>query len=119
MFVILRRVNPELTKGLPSFLPLYVGMRLILSSKDCVRFGLVKGCTCILRHIVFAGHENLPVTHVAGEPHHLTFMPISLVLQAEGAMWTLPSEELPASLPASIDKRGLFQLRPTYDCINV
>ena len=59
---LLRRVKPELTKGLPSFLPLYVGMRLILSSKDCVRFGRVKGCTCILRHIVFADHENLPVT---------------------------------------------------------
>ena len=33
---LLRRVNPEQTKGLPSFLPLYIGMRVLLASKDCV-----------------------------------------------------------------------------------
>ena len=57
---LLQKVNPEQTKGLPSFLPLYRGMRLLLSSKDCVRLGVVKGCECILRDIVFADNEVSP-----------------------------------------------------------
>ena len=32
---LLQRVNPDDTSGLPSFLSLYRGMRLLLSSKDC------------------------------------------------------------------------------------
>ena len=78
----------------------------------------MKGCPCILRHIVFADTEILPEQHVAGHAHHLTYMPITLVLQAEGAIWTLPSSELPASLPSNIDRRGMFQLRPTYDYLS-
>ena len=31
---LLRRVNPESTKALPSFLPLYIGMRVFLAFKD-------------------------------------------------------------------------------------
>ena len=42
-------------------------------------------------------------------------MPVSLLLQAEGEVWTLPKEELPRNLPAHVDKRGLFQIRPTFD----
>ena len=42
-------------------------------------------------------------------------MPIGLVLHSEGAEWSLPSSELPSSLPADSDRRGIFQLRPTYD----
>ena len=45
---LLKRVNPGQNVHLPGFLPLYVGMRLTLLSKDCVRLGLVKGCTCTL-----------------------------------------------------------------------
>ena len=92
---LLSRVNPEDTKGLPSFLPLYSGMRLLLSSKDSVRFGIMKGCPAILRSIVFADNELLPSIHVAGQPHHLQYMPVSLVLQVEGALWVLPRTELP------------------------
>ena len=116
---MLRRVNPEQTKNLPSFLPLYKGMRLLLSSKDCVRFGLVKGCTCVLRDIVFSDLEQLPYTMVAGEAHQLQYMPVSLVLQAEDAHWTLPKSELPSGLPASVDRRGLFQLRVQHDYLRV
>ena len=68
---LLRKVNPEHNKGLPSFLPLYRGIKLLLSSKDCVRLGIVKGCTCILRDIVFADDEALPFNFVAGQPHEL------------------------------------------------
>jgi hypothetical protein len=41
---LLQMVNPGETRGLPSFLPLYRGMRLLLASKDCVRLGIMKGC---------------------------------------------------------------------------
>jgi hypothetical protein len=115
----LRRVSPDNTNGLPSFLPLHRGMRLLLSSKDCVRFGLVKGCICILREIVFAPEEELLLDAVAGQPQKLNFMPVSLLLQAEDAQWTLPRTELPAKLPPGLIRRGLFQLRPSRDYLSV
>ena len=68
---LLRRVNPEHTKSLPSFLPLYVGMRVLLSSKDCVRIGIMKGCPCVVESIVLANDEILPHRLLAGEPHSL------------------------------------------------
>jgi len=116
---LLRRVNPEQTKGLPSFLPLHRGMRLILSSKDCVRLGVMKGCPVVLRDIVFAEDEVLPYEHVAGQTHSLQYMPTSLLLQAENVVWTLSADELPGDLPKTIDRRGLFQLRPSYDYLRV
>ena len=116
---LLSRVTPQKTKDLPSFLPLYLGMRLLLHSKDCVRLGLMKGCPVTLRHIVFSDDEVQRTDLVAGHPHHLSYMPASLVLQAEGAMWTLPESELPVSLPKDTDRRGLFQLRPSCDYLRV
>ena len=116
---LLRRVNPDKTKGLPSFLPLYVGMRLLLNSKDCVRFGIMKGCPCILRDIVFSEHEVLPESPLNGHSIALRYMPVSLILQVENVQWTLPRTELPKGLPANIDRRGLFQLKPSYDHIRV
>ena len=112
---LLRMVRPDATKGLPGFLHLYEGMRLILNSKDCVRFGVMKGCPCVLRHIVFADDEVLPVAPVGGQPYSLVYMPASLLLQVEGADWTLPPTELPANLPEGVNKKGFFQLRPTFD----
>jgi hypothetical protein len=116
---LLQRVNPEQTKGLPSFLPLYRGMHLLLSSKDCVQMGIMKGCPVVLRDIVFGDDETLPYDHVAGHPHKLEYMPITLSLEAEKVSWTLPASELPADLPKNIDRRGLFQLRPSYDYLRV
>jgi hypothetical protein len=83
---LLRRVSPEDTKGLPSFLPLYRGMRLLLSSKDCVKLGIVKGCPVILREVLLSDDEVLPFGLMAGEPHRLQYMPVSLLLQAENAL---------------------------------
>ena len=57
---LLKRVNPEQNAGIPGFLPLYVGMRLTLLSNDCVRFSLVKGCTCVVQQIVLAEGESVP-----------------------------------------------------------
>ena len=90
-------------------------MRLVLSSKDCVRLGVMKGCPVILESIVFADDEVLPSIPVAGQPHHLRYMPINLVLRAEGAVWTLPATELPLRLPKDVDRRGLFLLGPSHD----
>ena len=58
-------------------------MRLLLSSKDCVRLGVMKGCSVILEDTVFAPEEIVPYEYVAGQPHALTYMPISLLLRAE------------------------------------
>ena len=68
----------------------------------------MKGCPVALRDIVFADDEVLPAAHVAGHIHSLRFMPISLLLQVEDAVWQLPDSELPCSLPSHVSKRGLF-----------
>ncbi len=47
------------------------------------------------------------------------YMPVSLLLRAEEALWTLPATELPAHLPIGMDRRGLFQLRPQVDYLRV
>lgn len=83
-------------------------MKLLLSSRDCVRFGIVKGCPCVLEDIVFGKQEVLPYERVAGQLHELEFMPVSMILRAEGALWTLPPSELPSGILAPVDKRGLF-----------
>ena len=62
----------------------------------------------------FADDENMPYEHVAGHPYHLRYMPVSLLLRAEGATWSLANDDLPKNLPASLDTRGIFQMRPTY-----
>ena len=79
---LLHLVNLEATKSLPSFLPLYIGMRVLLSSKDCVRIGIMKGCPYIVEHIVLADGEVAPVPMVAGVPRQLTYMPVSLIIRA-------------------------------------
>ncbi|CAK0794832.1 unnamed protein product, partial [Prorocentrum cordatum] len=110
VYVVQARDEPDL----PSLLPLYVGMRLTMYSKDCVRLGLMKGCVCTLRHIVFADGESFPADSLDDNVVHLQYMPITLWLQADGAEWTLPASDLPADLPTCTDRQGLFQMRPTY-----
>ena len=72
-----------------------------------------------LRDIVFADDERRPSGVVAGEPQLLEYMPVSLLLQAEGVDWTLPSSELPNDVPRNVDKRGLFQLLPANTYLRV
>ena len=119
---VLKFVNPEKNRGLSSFLPLHVGMKLILSSKECVRLGLVKGCVCTLRSIVFADRECLPVDQEAGVPHKLSYMPATLFLQADGAKWTLTGCDLPKDLKQKTkreERLGLFQLANTTEYLRV
>jgi hypothetical protein len=113
---LLECANPRDTRGLCSFLAFYIGMRLLLCSKDCVRYGLMKGCECILEHIVFAADEDLPTHALAGVPLTLRFMPTALVLRAAGASWELSRDACP-DFPASVDRRGLFLLRPSENYI--
>ena len=78
---LLSACNPRDTKSLPGVLPLYEGMTLSLYSKDCVRFGLMKPCECTLEKIVFSDQEEIPEEVIPGEPIHLEFMPVSLLLR--------------------------------------
>ena len=94
-------------------------MRLHLSSKDCVRLGVMKGCCVLLEDIVFADDEVLPYELVAGHPHSLTYMPITFLFRAEGVAWTLPPEDPPSDLPQGFSRRGLFQVQRSYDYLNV
>ena len=94
----LQLVHPHDTKGISSFLPLYQGMRLFISCKDCVRFVIVKGCPCRLEAEILAEDENFPYEHVAGHPHSLRYMPASLLLSAQDVAWTLSKDDLPKSL---------------------
>ena len=104
--------SPNKTKHRDGFLALYIGMRLSLHSKECVRFGLMNGCECILEKIIFNDEEPLPDDLVAGEPWTLTYMPVSLLLRALDVPWALTSTSLP-SLPPEMSRQGLFQLRPS------
>ena len=101
--------NPRKTGFIEGLLPLYIGARLLLQSKDCVRLGLMKGCECVLEQIIFDDAEVLPITAVAGMPIELEFLPYSLLLRAKSAKWILPAAQLPP-LPQTFDRRGLFQL---------
>ena len=109
---MLRRFNPRYNKYLPGVLPLYVGMRLLLYAKDCVRFGLMNGCLCELVAITFSEHEELPPQAVGGHAIPLQFMPVSLLLRVPDVAWALPSSMLPVLPPGVTCPRGLFQLRP-------
>ena len=48
------------TNYLPSALPLYIGMPLLLYSKACVKYGLMNGCEVVLEHIVFSESRICP-----------------------------------------------------------
>ena len=104
--------NPRRTKGLPGFLPLYVGMRLLLQSKDCVLFGLMKGCEVVLEHTVFADEESLPEEVVADELVHRQYMPATLVLRDVGKPWVLTGKAS-LDLPPLVPRRAQFQLQPS------
>ena len=115
---LLTRVNPEHTKGLPSFLPLHLGMRLILGSKECANLGVMKGCPCELLDVVLHPLEQLAFSN-PGEPHMLQYMPTSLLLRAEEAEWKLHRDDLPRGMPKGMNLQGVFQLKPACDYLRV
>ena len=74
----------------------------------------MKGCVCTVRHIVFHELETFPKSEDDDRIIHLRCMPVSLWLQAADASWSLRGKCLPADMPHTTDRTGLFQLRPTY-----
>ena len=102
--------NPRKTHHLPGICLFVIGMRLLLFSKKCVRLGLMNGCVCRLEDIIFSSREDLSMSCRSGEACVLRYMPVALLLRAEGVSWTLPNEQLPP-LPDGFDRRGLFLLK--------
>ena len=107
---LLRENNLRKLQYLPSILPFYVGMHLLLYSKECVRLHLMNGCEVILEQLFFADSEDeeMPTHAAAGAPIFLRYMPVCLLLRAVGAKWTLPQSMLPVVLDSSCDRKGLF-----------
>ena len=94
-------------------------MRVILASKDCARIGVMKGCPCVVHEIVFAPHEALPDRPTCGNVYMLQYLPVSLLLKVDNADWKLPNSDLPSGLPKNLERRGLFQVCPTFDYLSV
>jgi len=105
--------NPDITatKRTPGILALHHEMTLSLNTKDCLTFGLMNGCECVLEQIIFEKEEKLPESPVAGAVYELEYIPSALLLRAVGAAWMLPEELLP-TLNDGVDRRGLFTIRP-------
>ena len=106
---LLRETNLRKLRQLPSTLPLYIGMRMVLLEKACARLLLMNGCLCILEEILFDENEELPTAVHAGEPIVLKYVPTHLLLRAVDTKWTLPDDQLP-ELPCDMNKQGLFLL---------
>jgi len=70
------------TKNLPGVLFLWHGCHLTLETKISEEHGLVRGCPCILRHVLF--HEDeLPFDSDSSlPPHILSFLPMRLIVEA-------------------------------------
>ena len=65
-----------------------------------------------MEHIVLPPEEVLPRDTGPGEPVHLAYMPVTLLLRDPDASWMLADTSVP-SLPDHVSRRGLFQLRPS------
>ena len=111
---LLRENNLRKLQYLPSVVPLYVGMHLLLYSKECVRLHLMNGCEVILEQIFCSDkdEEDMPDYAAAGAPIFLQYMPVCLLLRAVGAEWTLPASMLPHFLDNDYNRKGLFLLYP-------
>ena len=55
-----------------------------------------------------AGNESLPARAICGDMHTLKYLPVCLLLYAEGAQWVLPRSELPSHLPKIWTDAGYF-----------
>ena len=107
---MLCRVSRWATPHLLIHRPLYVGMRLLLFSKDCACVGFMNDCEWELAGIVFTNsEEDFPDEAPVGKYSALQCMPTSLQLCAPGAAWKLPTRGLPA-IPPGVSRLGLFQL---------
>ena len=88
--------NPRKIHNMPGVHLFFIGMRLLLFSKKCARLSLMNGSPYLLEDIIFAPQEPLPDQYDVVEIIVLRFMPVALLLRAEGAKWILPKSQLPA-----------------------
>ena len=79
--IALQSAGLRQTKHMSGHLPLYIGMRLLVYDKICVRLGLMNGCECILEKIVFSDDEALPGDAQPGKPIVLQYLPAQLLLR--------------------------------------
>ena len=56
---LLAKTNYTQTGYMPGCLPPYIETRLIVTSKECAAYGIMKGCECVVEHIYFSELENL------------------------------------------------------------
>ena len=96
--------NPRSIGHRPGVLPIYAKMQVRLFGKECVRFGLMRGCRCVVGHIIFADDEPPHPEALSGEPIQLHFMLVALILRAVDAHWSLRHAELP-HIPTAWDRR--------------
>ena len=116
------------TGGLESILLLYVGARMLLHGKDCAMLGLMNGAEVEILAVALSAEDKFQHEHNPEMKHDqfklcqsnnnesrvvpLKHMPEYLLVRALGAKWILPSDMLPADLPETFDRRGVFVLRP-------
>ena len=67
--------------------PLFYGMDVVLEDRQCVAQGVVRGCHCIVRDIIFDGQELSHSDDPVDEPTILQYVPLGLVLEVPGAQW--------------------------------
>ena len=104
--------------NLPGVLPIYEKMEVRLFDKERARFGLMRGCLCVVEHIILADDEPPHTDQLSGEPIQLKFMPVAFLLRAVDTHWSLRHDDLPC-IPATWDRRGLFLLQPATGYVRV
>ena len=107
------------TGGLESILLLHAGARMLLHGKDCALLGLMNGAEVEVLSIAVSASDQMLIDHT---PEHvqdastrlvtLKHMPEYVLCRAHAATWILPPDMLPSDLPADLDLRGVFIVRP-------
>ena len=84
---LLEVANLNTTKQLQGYLFLYEGMTVVLEEKLCRKIGLVRGCGCIVRRILFDRREPNLSNGEPGQFHVLHYVPEALILQVPEVAW--------------------------------
>ena len=62
-------------------------MEVVLEDRQCVELGIVRGCRCIVREIIFDDTEPPHSDDPPDQPTILQCVPFGLVLEVPGAQW--------------------------------
>ena len=69
------------TKYLSGVVPLFYGMEVLLEDRQCVELGIVRGCRCVVRDILFDDTEPSHDDDPRDEPSVLRCVPFGLIVQ--------------------------------------